>query len=183
MAYDIFRWALGAIVFVIVFVVMAKITKNKGKSALTGAFTALILAGVLFLMPVENFFYSFDTIEKAYAYKHHEELITYVECDEGALCIGQKPDGSFICYTMVKSPDGYKLPQGLNEKIKNRSSKFGIFIFKKFEKQSIILTQVRGVCYDGKEFSDNGSGYYYYVVDGNVINSKLTINEERVTLI
>lgn len=183
MKYDMMRWGFGIVVFIAVFIIMSAITKKKGKAAVTSAFAALVAAAVMLMLPVENFFYSFKSVEQAYNYKHHEELITYVECDEGALCVAQKNDGSFICYTIIKTVDGYKLPQGLNEKIKNRSSKYGIFIFKDFENQSLIMTQVSGCSYDGNKFTDNGNGYYYYVVNGKKFESKLCVNGERVTLV
>jgi len=183
MTYDIVRWAFGLILFIVMMIIMIKITKNKGKSIVSAACTALVISGVLLLIPVENYFYSFCSVEKAYNYKHHEALISYVECDEGVLCIGQKTDGSFICYTLEKSEKGYKLPQGLNEKIRNHSSKFGIFIFKQFDNQSLILTQVRGSKYDGKDFVDNGDGYYYFIVDGKIINSCIGVGSEKVTLV
>ena len=57
------------------------------------------------------------------------------------------------------------------------------FLIKKFENQSVIFTQVSRTAYDGAEFQDGGVGYYYFVVDGNFIPSRLTVSGEKVVLV
>ena len=75
------------------------------------------------------------------------------------------------------------LPFSLMDDTQHRSSKYGVFLIKKFENQSLVFTQVDNVKYDGKGFQDGGEGYYYFVVDGNFIPSRLTCNGEKVVLI
>lgn len=184
MTYDIVRWVFGLILFVILFVVLNLVTKKKkGTLAVTSAFAAIIVAAALLLFPVENLFYSFNSVEAAYKYKHHEELLTYGECEVGALCIGQKNDGSFVCYSIVKEGNKYKLPAGVDEDIRHRSSKYGFFLIKNFGEKTVILTQVSNIEYDGQKFKPLDGGYNFIAVDSPFIETRLSINGERVQLV
>lgn len=184
MTYDIVRWGFGLFLFVVLFVVLSLVTKKKkGTLAVSSAFAAIIVAAALLLFPVENLFYSFDSVEAAYKYKHHEALVTYGECEVGALCIGQKSDGSFVCYSILKEGDKYKLPTGVDEDIRHRSSKYGYFLMKNFGEKTVILTQVANVEYDGQKFQTLDSGYNYIAVNSPFIETRLSTGGERIQLV
>lgn len=183
MAYDIIRWIGGAVLFAILVTVLCIVSKKKGKAAVTAAFVAIILTAVSFVVPLENYIHPFYSVEKLFAYRYHEELITYFECDEGVVCIAERNNGSNVNYCFNKDGDKLLLPFSLMDDTQHRSSKYGVFLIKKFENQSLVFTQVDDVKYDGKDFQDGGAGYYYFVVDGNFIPSRLTCNGEKVVLI
>lgn len=184
MAYDLVRWAIGIVIFVPLLLILIKTTSNKSKSALISAFAAIITSAILLLVPVENIFVSFKTVEKVYSYRHHEELLTFAECDEGALCVGKKDEGDYVFYSFNKSAKGYKLPKFGEDTPSFRSSKFGIYTFKRFRNQMLIITQAEGSSYDGHAFSKCSLGYYTYtVIDGDFNYSLLSCGGEKVVLI
>ena len=184
MAYDIVRWGVGLVVFLLIIAVSVLFSKKIGKAILASAFVAVILVAVSLLVPVENYFFSFNSVESAYNYRYHEGLLTYAECDEGVVCVGQKDAVNFVYYSFTKDDDGYKLPRHLVSKIVFRSSEHGVYLFEKFENQTIIMTQVTGSAYKGEEFRLCDNGYYAFtVVDGDVDYSALSRDGERVKLI
>ena len=184
MAYDFVRWGLGIVIFVALAIILNHVTKNKGKSILVASFAAIITAAILLLVPVENFVHGFSTVEKIYSYRHHEKLLTYAECDEGVLCVGKKDELNYVYYSFNKKDGKYLLPNIGEEEITYRSSKYGIYIFKRFENKVIIITQVANSSYDGRKFEDCKSGYYTYtVIDGNFNYSLLCCAGEKVKLV
>lgn len=184
MAYDFVRWGIGIVIFVAVAVVLSLITKKKGKSILIASFAAIMSFAVLLLVPIENYVYSFKTVEKIFEYRYHETLISYAECDEGVLCIAQKDESNYSYYTFEKVDGKYKLPSFQSDKIIYRSSKYGIYMFKQFGNQYLVVTQAANSLYDGKPFSKCEGGYYYFYVCEDLFNySKLTCDGETVKLV
>lgn len=184
MAYDIVRWGVGIVLFVAIALILNHITKNKGKSLLVASFAAIISVAVLLLVPVENYIFGFSSVEKIYSYRHHEKLLTYAECDEGVLCVGKKDEMNYVYYTFDKVDGKYKLPSIGSEDSFFRSSKFGIYTFKRFANQVIIITQVPNSTYDGKKFEECELGYYTYtVIDGDFNYSLLYCSGEMVKLV
>ncbi len=164
--------------------------KKKGKAVLISAYTSVILVAVSLVFPIENAFYSFKTVEDIFAYRCHEELLTYAECDEGVVCIAQKDAMNSVYYSFNKDAKGYKLPNNIERVVKSvtgnafRSSDKGVFFFETFQNQTVIITQALDAAYNGESFVDCKNGYYTYtVVNGAIDYSVLTCNGERVTLI
>lgn len=184
MAYDIVRWVAGILLFFLLIAVLVLFTKKAGKAVLISAFVSVIFVAVSLLVPVENFFYSFNSVEDIFNYRYHEKLLTYAECDEGVVCVGQKDAVSYVYYSFTKDSEGYKLPKNIGSKTVFRSSEHGVYFFEKFENQTIIMTQVLDSAYNGEDFQPCSNGYYSYtVIDGNVDYSALTCKGEKVTLI
>ena len=184
MIYGLVRWAAGFIVFFLLIAVLSLVIKKMGKAVLISAFAAVITVAVLLVFPVENVLFSFKSVEDIFNYRYHEKLLTYAECDEGVLCVAQKDSVSYVYYSFPKDDEGYKLPKELVSTVVYRSSKSGVYIFRKFENQTLILTQVRDSEYDGNKFTECKRGYYTYtVVDGDVNYSLLTCKGERVKLV
>lgn len=184
MIYNSIRWAAGIFIFFLALVILMIITKKTGKSVLISAFAAVILVAVSLFIPIENYFYSFPTVEQAFSYRYHEELLTYAECDEGALCVARRDEMNYFYYSFPRGDEGYKLPKSLTKTTVTRSSVQGVYLFEKFENQTIILTQVLGSAYKGEEFKPCTNGYYSYtVVDGEVDYSALTCKGEKVSLV
>lgn len=184
MAYDIVRWIAGAVIFLLLIAILVLFTKKTGKAVLIAAFTSVILVAFSLLVPVENYIFSFNTVEDIFNYRYHESLLTYAECGEGVLCVAQKDAINYTHYSFTRDDEGYKLSQKLVPDTVFRSSEHGIYIFEKFENQTIIMTQVTGSAYKGEGFRPCSNGYYSYtVVDGNVDYTALTCNGEKVKLI
>lgn len=183
MAYDFVRWGFGLVLFAVLLAVLIIKKKDKAKSALISAFTAIILSALLLFVPIENVFYSFKSAEKIYTYAHHEELVSVAECDEGIVCVGKKDESNYVYYSFNKSSKGYKLPNQLNDNTQFHSSKFGIYIIKQFNEQTIILTQAKDSSYNGEEFKPTDAGYYYAVIGSPMNFSHLYCGDEQVTLI
>lgn len=184
MIYGLVRWAAGFIVFFLLIAVLSLVIKKTGKAVLISAFAAVITVAVLLVFPVENVLFSFKSVEDIFNYRYHEKLLTYAECDEGVLCVAQKDSVSYVYYSFPKDDEGYKLPKELVSTVVYRSSKSGVYIFRKFENQTLILTQVRDSEYDGNKFTECKRGYYTYtVVDGDVNYSLLTCKGEKVKLV
>lgn len=184
MAYDLIRWGAGVIIFLLFIAVLVLFTKKIGKAILISAFASVIMVAVSLVVPVENLFFSFNSVESAYNYRYHEALLTYAECDEGVVCVGQKDAVNFVYYSFTKDEEGYKLPKHLVSKTIFRSSEHGVYLFEKFENQTIIMTQVTGSAYKGEDFKLCSNGYYSFtVVDGEIDYSALSRNGEKVRLI
>lgn len=184
MIYGLVRWSAGFIVFFLLIAVLSLFIKKTGKAVLISAFAAVITVAVLLVVPVENAFFSFKSVEDVFGYRYHEQLLTYAECDEGLLCVAQKDSVSYVYYAFPKDDEGYKLPKSLVSTVLYRSSKSGVYIFQKFENQTLILTQVRDSEYNGNKFTECRRGYYTYtVVDGNIDYSLLTCKGEKVKLV
>lgn len=184
MIYDLVRWVIGIVIFAVLLIILIKTTSNKSKSALIASFAAIITCAVLLLVPIENIFVNFKTVEKAYKYRHHEDLLTYAECDEGALCVGKKNEGDYVFYTFNRTEKGYKLPSLSEEGPAYRSSKFGVYTFKRFHNQMLIITQAEGSAYNGEAFKKCSLGYYSYtIIDGDFNYSLLSCEGEKVSLI
>lgn len=184
MAYDIVRWVAGALLFFLLIAVLVLFIKKTGKAILISAFISVGLVAVSLLVPVENFFYSFNSVEDIFNYRYHEKLLTYAECDEGVVCVGQKDSISYVYYSFTKDSEGYKLPKNIVSKMIFRSSEHGVYFFEKFENQTVIMTQVLDSAYNGEAFTPCSNGYYSYtVVDGEVDYSALTCKGEKVKLI
>ncbi len=184
MAYDIVRWIVGAVIFLLLIAILVLFTKKTGKAVLIAAFTSVILVAVSLLVPVENYFFSFNTVEDIFNYRYHENLLTYAECEEGVLCVAQKDSINYAYYSFTRDDDGYKLSKKLVPDTVFRSSEHGVYFFEKFENQTIIMTQVTDSAYKGEDFRPCSNGYYSYtVVDGNVDYTALTCKGEKVKLI
>lgn len=184
MAYDFVRWGIAGGIFIILMIVLGIKMKQKVKAGLVASFAAIIIFAILLLVPVENFVYGFPTVEKIYNYRYHEKLLTYAECDEGAFCVGQKDENNFVYYTFDRDEKGYKLPNFEQDDTVKRSSKFGVYMLKRFDNQMIIVTQAENSAYDGVDFKPCSSGYYSYtVVYGEFNYSRLTCGGERVELV
>lgn len=184
MAYDFVRWGVAAGIFIIIMIILSVTIKKKGKSALIASFSAIIIFAVMLLVPVENFVYGFPTVEKVFSYRYHEKLLTYAECDEGAFCVAQKDDNNFVYYAFSKDEKGYNLPSATGDGIMYFSSKYGIYMMKRFHNQLIIVTQAEDSEYNGEKFSPCSSGYYFFAtVDGEFSYPKLTCGGERVELV
>lgn len=184
MAYDIVRWGVGLVAFLVFIAILVLFTKKIGKAILISAFASVIMVAVSLLVPVENYFFSFNSVESAYNYRYHEELLTYAECDEGVVCVGKKDAVNFVYYSFTKGDDGYKLPKHLVSKTVFRSSEHGVYLFEKFENQTIIMTQVTDSAYKGEAFKPCSNGYYTFtVIDGELDYSALSRNGEKVRLI
>lgn len=183
MAYDIIRWICGAVFFAVLLTILCIVSKKKGKAAVTAAFIAIILTAVSFVIPFENYIHPFSSVEKLFAYRYHEELVTYFECDEGVVCIAERNNGSNVNYCFNKKDGKLLLPFSLVDDTQHRSSKYGVYLIKKFENQTLIFTQVSDSAYDGKDFTVSDSGYYYCIVDGNFLPSRLTCSGEKVVLV
>ncbi len=184
MAYDIVRWGAGLVIFLVLIAILVLFTKKIGKAILVSAFSAVVLVAVSLLVPVENYFFGFNTVEDIYNYRYHEALLTYAECDEGVVCVGRKDSVNTVYYSFQKDEKGYKLPKHLVSKAVFRSSEHGIYFFESFESQTIIMTQVTGSAYKGVDFEPCSHGYYSFtVVDGEIDYSALTCNGEKVKLI
>jgi hypothetical protein len=183
MAYDIIRWICGAVLFVILLVVLCFALKKKGKGVVTAAFISIILTAASFLVPVENYICNFTSVEKLFAYRYNEELVTYFECDEGVICIAERSSGVNVNYCFKKDGDRLLLPFSLVDNTQHKSSKYGVFLVKTFDNQSIIFTQISGTEYNGEAFQDGGMGYYYFVVNGKFIPSYLTYSGEEIVLV
>lgn len=182
MAYDLIRWGLGALLFVILSIILVRVTKKKGKSLLISSFTALIVGAVLLLFPFENLFYSFGTVEDIFSYRHHENFVAAAECNSGVLTVGNDKDGENVYYTFKKDAGGYKLNE--KDNITIRSSTHGIYIFANFGNDSIILTYAENSAYNGENFTALCDGLSYYALnDENFSPSKLTSNGEKVNLV
>ncbi|MBP3441629.1 MAG: hypothetical protein J6L62_02380 [Clostridia bacterium] len=184
MIFNSIRWAVGIFIFFLLLVILMMVTKKTGKSALISAFVAVILVAVSSFVPVENYFYSFADVEQAFSYRYHEELITYAECDEGALCVSRRDEMNYFYYSLPKDSEGYKLPNNVTSKMITRSSAKGVYMFEKFENQTIILTQILDSEYNGEPFVPCSNGYYTYtVVDGDVDYTALSCAGEKVKLV
>ncbi len=171
-------------IFFLLIIVLILITKQKAKSVLISAFVSIILVAVSLVVPIENAFYSFKSVEDIFAYRYHEELLTYAECDEGVAVVAQKDGLNFRYYAFSKDEKGYKLPENIFKEAVFRSSEKGVFIFEKFDNQTIIITQVKDSAYNGKEFTDCKNGYYTYtVVEGPIDYSALTCAGDSVKLV
>jgi hypothetical protein len=181
MAYDFIRWGFGLLLFIILLVILILTTKKKGRSIIVSAFIAIIISSVLLLFPVENYFYNFSTVEQIFSYRHHEQLLTYAECDSGVLSVGVKNDGSYVFYTFAKSESGYQLMR--KDNISYRSSKYGVYLISNFGDETIIMTQVAGSSYDGKNFEPIGNGYYCTIIHGNADISLLMCSGNTVSLV
>ncbi|MBR6531816.1 MAG: hypothetical protein IKT61_04880 [Clostridia bacterium] len=184
MAYDMVRWAAGLLLFFLLIAILVLFTKKAGKAVLISAFVSVILVAVSMVVPIENYFYSFNSVQSAFNYRYHESLLTYAECDEGVVCVGQKDAINYVYYSFGKDDTGYKLPKHLVSRTVFRSSEYGIYLFEKFESQTIIMTQVLDSAYNGEAFEPCNNGYYSYtVVEGNVDYTALTCKGEKVKLI
>lgn len=184
MAYDIVRWIAGTLIFFLLIAILVLFTKKMGKAILASATIAVTLVAVSLFVPVENYFLSFSTVEDIFNYRYHESLLTYAECDEGVLCVAQKDAINYTYYSFTRDAEGYKLSKNLIPNAVIRSSAHGIYLFEKFENQTIIMTQVLDSAYKGESFTPCSNGYYSYtVVDGIVDYSALTCKGEKVKLI
>lgn len=184
MIFNSIRWAAGIFIFFLLLVILMMITKKTGKSALISAFIAVIFVAVSLFVPIENKFYSFVSVEEAFSYRYHEELITYAECDEGALCVARRDEMNYFYYSFPKGDGGYKLPTNVTSKMITRSSAKGVYMFERFENQTIILTQILDSEYNGEAFIPCSNGFYSYtVVDGEVDYSALSCKGEKVKLV
>lgn len=184
MVFNTIRWAAGIFLFFLFLVIFMAITKKTGKSALISAFVAVIMVAVSLFIPVENTFYTFLSVEDAFRYRYHEELLTYAECNEGALCVARRDEMNYFYYSFPRNDDGYKLPKNIVSKTVTRSSAQGVYLFEKFENQTIILTQVLNSEYKGEAFKPCPNGYYSYtVVDGEVDYSALSCSGKKVKLV
>lgn len=184
MAYDIVRWICGVVLFAVILIVLCLAFKQKkAKAAVTAAFTAIILTAISFFVPFENYFYNFSSVKKIYEYKHHEPLLTYFQGNEGVVCIAERNDGSNINYYFEKKQDKYIIPFSITDNTQRRSSRYGIFMIKKFKNETIIYTQVSDAEYNGEKFESGGMGYYYFIIDDGFIQSKLTCDGEKINLV
>lgn len=184
MAYDFVRWGVAIVLFAALAVILIKTTKNKAKSILVASFAGIISFAILLLVPIENYVYKFKSVEQIYSYRYHEKLLTYAECDNGVICVGQKDAYNFVYYTFDKDGDKYKLPKINDKKMVVRSSKYGIYMIKQFGEQTLILTQAKDSQYNGNEFKECELGYYYYtfISDGVFHYNLLTCSGEKVQL-
>ena len=184
MIFNSIRWGVGIFIFFLLLVIFMMITKKTAKSALASAIVSILLVAVSLFVPVENYFYSFQTIEQAFAYRYHEELLTFAECDEGAICVGRRDTMNYYYYSFPRTDEGYKLPGGKTNSLVARSSAKGVYLFERFENQTLIITQVSNSEYNGEPFLPCENGYYSYtIVEGDADYSALTCEGKKIQLV
>ncbi|MBQ7548487.1 MAG: hypothetical protein IJT03_02150 [Clostridia bacterium] len=181
MAYDLARWGLGLLIFIILLIIVLVTSKKKGRDIMISLFVSIIISSSLLLYPVENHLYSFKSVEQIYNYRHHEDLVTYAECDYGVLTVGADASSDTVYYAFSKDEKGYHLLQSDN--ITYRSSKYGIYIIKSFGPQMIILTKINNSAYNGEPFKSAGHDYFYTVIDKDADLSLLTYAGMGVSLV
>ncbi len=185
MAYDLIRWAAGAVVFCgMLAVLILALKKEKLRSVFLSAAVAVVLVWIMFIAPIENLFYRFKTVEDIFSYRYTDNLIGYAECDEGVVCIATKGEVSTrYYYSFGKDADGYKLPTNVFREAEIHSSEYGVFAMESFDTQTVIITQIENAEYDGESFAECAKGYYTYTVNGSVNYSALTCAGEKISLV
>ncbi len=109
MTYSSVRMLIGLIILIFFIV---KVVKDNGKKKGTAiAFMIvfyMILTSLSSLLPVENLFISFPSVESVFDYTDSGDIKTVVEGEESALVIYENED-SFSSIVLPKTDDGYKI--------------------------------------------------------------------------
>lgn len=128
---------------------------------------------VLNFVPLENLFYSFDSVEKAYYYANFDKsnIQLVVSGKESDLVIGEK-DNISTYLILPKTSNGWKVGQGINKKLRILTIKdgisFSVYQYKEtsdfyidvsgFDNEELMISDSRG-----SEFCKYNGNYYAYI--------------------
>lgn len=129
-----------------------------------------ILTTLSALVPIENAFITFPSLESAYSYTHLEEAKLIVNGNKTDFVIGQK--GDTYTYTIIpKSDKGWKLTRGTDIKQTNNIVHEGYIIYvyqyKNSDDYYITVLDTKG---GESKITDNHNSKFYYL---NKTNSTL----------
>lgn len=199
--FIIFRFLI-AVLIVALFAVPCYVfclKKQAGKKSwffILVAGMAVVLLTVLFFLPFENIFYSFQSPEDVFSYKYPgtSDIQLVIEGQESALVIGDKERETLMSYVR-KEDDNWKLDVGVAHKeIATEMIENGLVLVYQYRDSHdyyIEIIDMEGtiasisdnlhsqfVSYKGNEFIS----YYYAAVTDFDENYSLTINDTKISL-
>ena len=102
-----------------------KISKN---NVIIVAVIIVLLCTLSGMLPVENYFLTFSTPEKAFNYTNSEKVLLVVEGKDSTLVIGEDKKADYVYLLLPKCPNGWKLGRGIDKKLKEQTVKEEIVV-------------------------------------------------------
>lgn len=109
----------GTIFAICIFVLKSK-KRLKKKNVIITAIIAILLCELSTMFPVESYFFTFSTPQKAFNYINREKVVLVVDGDESVWVIGEKAKAQYTSMVVPKCINGYKLGRGIDTKLKKQ---------------------------------------------------------------
>ena len=114
---------------------------------------------LLFVNPIENLFYSFDSPEKVFSYRYNVDALQTIEGSKSALVFSKNKEGTLLYEIVPKSDNGWKLPNVENKRVvlKDFYNMTHILIYECNSVDYYILVDAYGV----SDIADNKGSFFY----------------------
>ena len=194
MLYNLVRFFVFGICFLISFILVKKLSLSKKKAAFIFIVSYIVYA-VIAITPFENAFVSFESPEEAFKYSKFGKIIMVTEAEESSMVAYQKNGKTYSSFVTYKKGGEYKLAQDwCVKKIHNKSTDSLKFSIYKIDGTSDYYLKVFGFASEKETLSDSNSkvfdlnyeikngNYYYYSLFAIDFSSeyKLYFNGETI---
>lgn len=116
MTFIIIRIVLAAVTFAVGALIIKKIrTPDVAVARIFLIVLVMAQTSVLCLFPVENYLFSFESVENAYHYANSGEIETVIEGEDSELVVG-KNDNVYVYLVIPKTKHGFKASVGADLK-------------------------------------------------------------------
>lgn len=192
------RIILCSILLMICILLLKKKRKLKKKNVIIAIAVIVLLCTLSGIVPVENYFFTFSTPEKAFNYMYSEKPVLVIDGKETSLVVGREATDDYIYLVLPKCSKGWKLGRGIDTKLKeqilNEEMVIALYQYKETEDCYITILDISGkeadifdscnstfVAFDGGGENMNATLYFSHVsnYDGNYW---IKINDEKYVL-
>jgi len=166
----------------IIILIMKKKNRLEKRNVSIAVIIAILLGTLSVFFPVENYFYTFSTPEKAFNYINSEEVKLVVDGQSSSLVIAEESKADYVHLVIPKCSNGWKLGRGIDTKLKDQIMDKGIVINLYQHKKSgdyyiMVLDSKR----DKIEISDNQNSSFVKFTE-NEANSDYKLFFAHVSL-
>lgn len=193
--YGAIRIIFWSVIFGIYILVMKKIKKIGKKNVIIAAVITVLLCTLSGILPIENYFFTFSTPEKAFNYINSEKVALVVEGKESTLVIGEDKKADYVYLVLPKCVNGWKLGRGIDTKLKGQTMNEDIVVslyqYKESNDYYITILDMSGknleiidscdssfVTFDNEEM-DAEFAFYFSNVSQYDENYWIKVNDEK----
>lgn len=115
------RIIFWSIIFGIYILVIKKKKMLSKKNVILASVIMVLFCTLSGMLPIENYFFTFSTPEKAFNYMHSEKVVLVIQGKESALVIGEKENADYIYLVIPKCLNGWKLGRGIDTNLEEQT--------------------------------------------------------------
>lgn len=168
--FGIVRILMGGFVFGACVLTLKYQKRFNKKNLCIAMFIVIVFSTLLYMIPLENLFFTFETPEKAFNYINFEEVAAIVDGKDSTMVIGEKGERDYVSLIIPKSLEGWKLGRGIDTKLKEQSVYNGmainIYQYNKSDDYFIAVFNLKG---GNLEIKDSCDSFFVSIGDDETV--------------